>query len=337
MESIQDQLLQLIKAKLPQGESLGNILSDTLHISTDAAYRRMRNETALTIDELKRLCKAFDISFDSLIQLQKTNVIFRYTPLNAYDFSLESYLEGILEAFERLKHLEDPKIMLTINNTHFFQLLNFPQLVRFKLFFWAKTHLQIPDYKNVLFHHEKTTERAFDLGKSILQAYNTISSVEIFDPELMRGFLRQILYYFKSNQFEEPSYALFLCDRLMMFSAHLRAQADLGKKFIFGTQAPANGNTFEMYLNETINADSAFYYESKGKQGLFLSHNIMNYLQTTDLQYVQDAKQVIDKQLVNSSLISVVNERERNNFFLEFERTILSFRKKIEADIPETD
>ena len=101
METVQDQLLQLIKAKLKPGDALGHILSETLNISMDAAYRRMRNETALTIDELKRLCKTFDISFDSLILQQKTNVIFRYTPLNAYDFSLESYLEGILEAFER--------------------------------------------------------------------------------------------------------------------------------------------------------------------------------------------------------------------------------------------
>jgi hypothetical protein len=42
---------------------------------------------------------------------------------------------------------------------------------------------------------------------------------------------------------------------------------------------------------------------------------------------------VIDKQLANSSLISVVNERERNNFFADFEKTIGVFRKKIEADL----
>jgi len=152
-------------------------------------------------------------------------------------------------------------------------------------------------------------------------------------PSSCAGFLRQILYYFKSNQFEDPGYALFLCDRLLMFSAHLKEQAVHGKKFIYGTQIPAGGNRFEMYLNETINTDSAFYYESKDKQGLFLSHNIMNYLQTTDPQYVQDAKQVIDKQLANSSLISIVNEKERNNFFSDFEKTIGIFRKKIEADL----
>jgi hypothetical protein len=59
----------------------------------------------------------------------------------------------------------------------------------------------------------------------------------------------------------------------------------------------------------------------------------MNYLHTNAPSYISDSKQIIDKQLSNSSLVSQVNEKERNNFFFEFEKTILSFRKKIEADL----
>jgi hypothetical protein len=59
----------------------------------------------------------------------------------------------------------------------------------------------------------------------------------------------------------------------------------------------------------------------------------MNYLQTVDKKYVLDSKQILDKQLANSSLISEVNEKERNNYFFEFDKMILSFRKKIEADL----
>jgi hypothetical protein len=263
MHQLQTDLLNLVRLKLNGGDSMGFVLSDVLHVSQDAAYRRLRGETALTIFEVQKICKAFDISFDALIEQKAGNVVFGYTPLNAYDFSLESYLEGILESFQRLKSLDDPRIILTINNAHFFQLINVPQLLRFRLFFWAKTHLQIPEYQNILFKHEKVTERAFELGMKIVSIYNSIPSVEIFDPELMRGFLRQILYYYKSNQFEDPSYALFLCDRAIMFSQHLKAQAECGKKFIYGTHPPEQGNQFEMYLNETINSDAAFYYERK--------------------------------------------------------------------------
>ena len=332
-QDIQTEIFRLVKERISSTDSLGNALADILHLSPDAVYRRYRGETILSIQEAQRLAKHFDISLDALSSLSKGSVTFNYTPLNTYDFSLESYLEGILKSIDKLKNLSDPQIILSINNTLFFQLLNFPQLVRFRLFFWAKTHLQIVDYKNELFKHDKTTERAFELGKEILQRYNSIPSIEIFDPELMRGFMRQIFYYYKAHMFEDPEYALFLCDRALLMAQHLREQSTLGKKFIFGTQAPSAGNEFQMYLNETINSDATFYYTSKEETGIYLTHNVMNYLHTTDADYVSDTKQIIDKQLANSSIISVVNEKERNNYFYEFEKMIHSFRKKIDADL----
>jgi hypothetical protein len=331
--NIQEELFRLVKERIVGRDSLGSALSDVLHLSPDAIYRRYRGESTLSIQEAMRLANHFGISLDALSEIGSGTVSFKYTPLNAYDFSLESYLEGILTSFDQLKNLSDPKVILSVNNTHFFQLLNFPQLVRFRLFFWAKTHLHIADYRNQLFKHEKTTERAFSLGKEILQRYNSIPSIEIFDPELMRGFMRQIYYYYKAHMMEDPEYALFLCDRVLLMAKHLKDQAIQGKKFIYGTSAPDFGNEFQMYLNETINADATFYYTSKEATGIYLTHNVMNYLHTSELGYVADTKQIIDKQLANSSLISVVNEKERNNFFFDFEKMILSFRKKIEADL----
>jgi len=201
------------------------------------------------------------------------------------------------------------------------------------LFFWAKTHLQIDDYKDQKFKHEKTTERAFELGKEILWRYNQMKSIEIVDPELMRGFMRHIYYYYKAHLLEDPEYALFLCDRVTMFAQHFKDQTNIGKKFIYGTTAPNSGNEFELYLNETINSDGTFYIESNEYKGIFIPHNVLNYLQTNDPEYVNDTKKIIDKQLANSSKISVVNEKERNNYFYNFEKMIGSFKKKIEADL----
>lgn len=330
---IQDSLFQLIKQKIAGEDALGNALSDVLHISPDAVYRRYRGETALTINEIKKICLHYNISFDALCEMGEGKVTFSYPPLNTFDFSLESYLEGILVAFQRLKSLDSPEMILSINNISFFQLLNFPQLVRFKLYFWAKTHLQIADYKDLPFKHEKTSETAFALGKEILQIYNTIPSKEIYDPEYMRGYLRQIHYYFKAHLFEDPEYALFLHDRILLLSSHLKAQASLGKKFMYSTEPPAAGNNFEMYLNETINSDATFFYASRETKGIYVTHNILNYLETTNEAYVNDTRHILEKQLANSSLISVVNEKERNNFFYDFDRTINAFRKRIEAEL----
>lgn len=332
-QDIQETLFQLIKQRIIGIDAMGNALADVLSISPDAVYRRYRGETALTINEVKKLCSHYNISFDALCEMGAGKVTFSYPPLETFDFSLESYLEGILTALKRLKALDAPEMIFSVNNLSLFQLMNFPQLVRFKLYFWAKTHLQIPDYKDQPFRHERTSSKAFDLGKEILQIYNSIPSKEIYDPEFMRGFMRQVQYYYKSHLFEDPEYALFLYDRVLMLSQHLKSQAVQGKKFMYGTEPPAQGNDFEMYLNETINSDATFYYRSKDVQGLYITHNIMNYLETNNESFVKDSYFILEKQLMNSSLISVVNEKERNNFFYDFDRTINMFKKKIEADL----
>jgi hypothetical protein len=331
--NIQTLLFEQVKLRLPKELSLGAALSDVLSISPDAVYRRYRGETPVTISEAAKMCNHFNLSFDALAQMGEGKVVFSYPPLNTFDFSLEGYLEGILEAFKKLKSLDGAEMILSVNNLNLFQLMNFPQLVRFKLYFWAKTHLQIPLYAEQQFKHERTSDKAFALGKEILQIYNSVPSREIYDPEFMRGFMRQIQYYVKAHLFEEPEYALFLHDRISMLSDHLKQQAILGKKFMFGTQVPAEGNDFTMFLNETINSESTFYYEGKDAKGVYLSHNIMSYLESNNPDYTDDSRSILDRQMANSSQISIINEKERNNYFYEFDRTIGRFKKKIEADL----
>lgn len=312
---IQSKLFEVIKHSLREDETLGLVVSDVLSLSTDAVYRRIRLETLMTIEEVRKLCVHFNISFDALMEIKSGNASFTYLQLNQGDFTIEKYLEGILNGLGRLRSINDAKLYFSINNVHFFQALNFPQLVRFRLFFWAKTHLLLPEFKDRKFAHEKISSDAFSLGREILQAYNRIPSVEIIDHEMMRGFLRQVLYYLESDFFKDPTYALFLADRVHLWLDHYKHQAAVGKKFIFGTEVPASGSDLSLYLNDTINMDTTFYYEGAKKKGVYLTHNIMNYLHTTDEHYVKDSWGILDCQIANSSLISQVNTKERNKYF----------------------
>ena len=332
-QNIQTTLLHIIKHKIAKEDNIGNVLSDLLSISVDAAYRRNRNETPFTIDEVEKICKHFNISFDNLSQVKENQVLFEYSPLYNYDFSFDSYLDGLLAALKRLGSCTNPSITLTANNIALFQLLNFPHLTRFRLYYWAKTHLQIEEYQNQLFQEEKLTEHAYSVGYEILQRYVKIPTVECYDPEFLKGFMRQIQYYSSAHLFKDPHYPLQLMDEIKMMADHMKEQATLGKKFIYRQQPPVDGNEYEVYLNETINADNTFYYSSKEQNGIYLVHNHLNFLHTSDPTYVQESKSILDKQLANSSPISKVNEKERNSFFFKLDKTIELFRKKIEADL----
>ena len=332
-KDIQSKLLQLIKEKIAPDENIGNVLSELLSISIDAAYRRNRSETPFTIQEVQKVCKHFNISFDHLAEVTENNVLFEYSPLYSYDFSFDSYLDGLVEALRRLGNSKDPKITLTVDNIALFQLLNFPHLTRFRLFYWAKSHLKIEEYQNVLFQEEKLTDHAYSVGYEILQRYVKIPTTECYDPEFLKGFMRQIQYYSSAHLFKDPEYPLVLMDEIKMMAEHIKLQAELGKKFIYRQQPPASGNEFNLYLNDTINADNTYYYEAQEQKGIYVVHNHLNFLHTTDPTYVKESKSILDRQISNSSLISQVNEKERNSFFHKLDKTISMFRSKIEADL----
>lgn len=330
---IQATLFNMIKEKIGQDDSIGRALADVLNLSQDAVYRRYRGETPLTIFEIQRICTYYGLSFDSLLEIQQNRVTFHYNSLADYDLSLDGYLEGILSGFKQIKTLSNPSIVLAVKDTPMFQLLNFPHLVRFKLYFWAKSYLNIPDYKGKQFEHEKISEKTFQIGKEILQIYNAIPSKEIYDLDILRGFIRQIQYYYNAYLFKDPTYAIRLLDELLWLLGHMKAQTVIGKKFMYGTQAPASGSEYQLYLNDTSNSDSTYYYKSDSHKGVYLTHNMMNYLHTSDEKYVTESEQIINNLLVNSSLISEVNEKERNSFFYQLERTVIVHKQKIEADL----
>ena len=330
---IQKIILDAVEERIKGKDSLGNFLSELLFISKDAVYRRKRGETPLTIYEVQKICSHFNISFDALAQTRENAVVFEYNPLYNYDFSLELYLEGIVEALRKLGDQENTKIILTTNNFPLFQLLNFPHLTRFRLYFWAKTHLQIKEYENALFEEEKLTDKAYSIGYEILQRYVKIPTIECYDPEFLKGLMRQIHYYANAHLFKDPHYPLQLLDEVKMLADHIHEQTVVGKKFIYRHQSPAQGCEYDVYLNDTINTDNTFYYTSDAQEGVYLAHNHLNYLHTSNPTYVRESKLVLEKQIANSSLISQTNEKERNAFFHKLNNTIELFKKKIEADL----
>ena len=333
VSGIQAKLFELIKQSLREDESMGLVVSDVLSLSTDAVYRRIRQETLMTIEELRKLCIHFDISFDALMDMKAGSAVFSYLNLKEGQFTVEKYLEGILNGLSRLKSAKDAAIYLSVNNVHFFQALNFPQIIRFRLFFWAKTHLMLPEFKTKRFTHEKISSEAYSMGREILSAYNRIPTTEIVDEEMMHGFLKQVLYYLESNLFEDPNYALFLADRVVKLYDHYMAQAEVGKKFIFGNEQPSAGNELKVYLTGTVNTDSTILYETSKVSGVYLTHNIMNYLHTMDEEYVADSKRILQRQIENSSPLSQVNAKQRIQYFHSMNQLAGKYKQRFEQII----
>ena len=333
VQDIQQRIFEAIRQQLPKDEKIAPVLMNTLHLSQDAVYRRLRGDVPLTIYETKTLCEAYNISFDEMDAYKKGVVSFNYLPLDRIGLNFEAWLTGLRDGLLQIKKMENTRMIMSINDTPIFQLFNLPHLTRFKFFFWAKTYLKIPAYEHELFRREKIDKDVLMVGIEAHNIYNSIPSTEIYSLETLRGTLRQIQYYLDAHLFEEPEYALELLDNLMELIQHMKKQAELGRKFAKGNEPPAAGNPIEMYFNDTYISDNTYLIQSDSGSMVYLTHNIMNYLNTADPYYIQESEFVLEKLINNSTLISQVNVKDRNRFFAELEKNVREFRKELEATI----
>ncbi|HEX8678117.1 MAG TPA: hypothetical protein VF700_12910, partial [Segetibacter sp.] len=66
---LQISFFKKVKEKLPPHISLPDVISDYLNISNDSAYRRIRGEKPLTLDEIEILVRKTNISLDQFFKV----------------------------------------------------------------------------------------------------------------------------------------------------------------------------------------------------------------------------------------------------------------------------
>ena len=331
---IQVALLTKVETELEEGVKLVEALMDVLNISQDAAYRRMNGKVALTIFETQLLLDTYNLSLGNLGTYKKDKIIFDYKPLSRINFNFESYLTGLRDSLREIKHLKNPELVVSVNETPVFQMFNFPHLTRFKFFFWAKSYLQIPEYVNAKFKREKIDKRVLSIGIEAHSLYNSFPSTEIYCPETLMGLLRQIEYYFESGVFEDTNYALELLDNVSNLVLHINHQAEVGHKFVVGNEPnTAEQTAFTMYLLDTYLPDNTYYVKHDQGALTYFSHNIMNFIMTQNPEYNSDTKMILDRLIDNSALISKTGHKERSKFFNSLEKAIDQLRKKISFSI----
>jgi len=224
-------------------------------------------------------------------------------------------------------------MVITVTNMPFLQMLSFPHLIRFKLMSWAKTYLKLEEYQGKQFAYEKISPKSFEIGLEAIRYYNQIPTKEIYDLELLRGLAREIYTHFITHQFEDPRFSLYLLELMDRYIDHLNDQMTVGKKFNAYTEAPAGGCEYEVFINETVNPGTSIYYRSDDYKGLFIGHNMMSTLHSTDPDYISDTENIIERQLNNSNPISIVNEKERSKFIFQLKNMVNQYRKRIEIDL----
>ncbi len=330
LSELQQNLFKEIKDRLPQHVSFVHEISELLGVSYDSAYRRIRGEKIISIEELFTLCTTYHVSVDSVFQIQSQKIAFDTLLVEPDKISIRQWLEKISRDIENIISEKGRNIIYSAKDIPFYHYFHIPEIAAFKIFFWQKTLFQFPEFRDQKFNIQSWEGDFQRIGNQILKTSYAVQTTEIWNEDTFTIFLRQIEYYWVSGFFHSKDDLVFLLNKLEIWIRHLRLQAEYGAKFPLGETPSGPEDNFRLYENDVVLNDNTILVELPGRKVVYLTYNVVSFLMTSDAEFTGRISEYLKGLISKSTLISASADKERNRFFNKLLEEVERFRQRLE-------
>jgi hypothetical protein len=171
------------------------------------------------------------------------------------------------------------------------------------------------------FEEQKFSVKKFDagnylkLGQKILQQYNLLPSVELWNYEGINSTILQIEYYRDAGIFETKEDLDLVVDSCDAMLQHLQKQAEKGQKFFPGSNGNGTGAALKFYINEIILGNNNIIVSLDDTMTAYINSTVLKYISTSDKKFTGKMYNNFQNLLSRSVMISQTGERERVRFF----------------------
>jgi len=303
-------LFGLIQKALPKHIAMVDEISELLGIGVDAAYRRIRGDKPVSLEEAIKLCRHFQISMNSFVDATYSNHIqCRYAPLNLSDITdFITFVQVSSNNFEDTRLTPGGEIILSAVDVPIFNILPYKELTLFKLFSWSKSVYDFTtDYETFV----KEVENIESLNtnyENILKNYQLVPSTEIWTDNTIDAVLRLLNYHSEMKHFGNKKIPLLLCDQLYDLINTLQKWAEKG------TKGPKD-TSFKFYVSETDIANTFILFKKGKNTNCLLKLYTINGLGISDERFCSETENWLRKSIQQATLISGTSEKERFKFF----------------------
>ncbi len=328
-QTVQDYLFLRIKEMLPQADSLADAVSDILHVSSDSAYRRIRGETPLVLEEAALLCKHFNLSLDQLMAFKPDDVLLRNVRIRNHGFTYRQYLQVLQHQMTALAGFQQKEIIYMSKDIPIFHNFYFKPLIAFRYFFWMKTHLAHPDFEKLPFDFDLLPADIEKLSTDIVRTYCMIPSTEMWNTESINSTISQIEFSKDSGHFKSASDLKLIYDALEESVHHIKDQAEHGYKFMPGEDPSGYKQNLKFFFNRVVLGDNTVMVIANSVKTAFINYGHLNYLETRDENFCNELYHDFENLIRRSTQISHSSERQRNVFFHVFLAKIRDSKQNI--------
>jgi hypothetical protein len=311
----QDFLFQRIREMIPQHISLVDAVSELLNVSNDSAYRRIRGETPLVLEEAFLLCNHFQLSLDQSLNIKSNSTLFQTNYINSNHYTFENYLKDLYQQLKQVEGFIHKEIFFLIKDLHIFaNMLSIP-FFAFRYFFWNKSIIANTAFATQAFSPDCLPPEIKTLAEEMARIYSRIPSTEIWNTEAINSVILQVEYYKEMGIFSSAADIKMIYDSVEETLYHLKEQAELGVKFYPGENPSMKKQNLRFFYNRVILGDNTVLVSTDHHKTVYLNYNVLNYMVTRDDRFCNNTFSEIETLIRRSTLISDTGEKQRNIFF----------------------
>lgn len=311
----QEFLFQRIKELLQPQISLVDIVAEILHVSSDSAYRRIRGETPVVLDEARELCHHFNLSLDQILNVKSDSTLFQSIRVNTSDYKYETYLKDLVKQLQYTGQFMYKEIIYRSKDMPIFHNFYYTPLIAFRYFFWMKTVIHHPDFLEKDFELNCLSPEIENLSRELVAEYNKIPSTEIWNTECINAVITQIEFYKDSGHFVSAGDIKIIYDALEGTLIHLKNEVEYGCKFLPQENPETKKNNFKFFYNRAELGDNTIMIITDHVKTVFLNYDRLNYIMTKDESFCNPCYEDLQNIMKRATIISQTSERQREVFF----------------------
>lgn len=324
-------LFDKLRAHLPPDHSLSECLQQWLNVSSDSAYRRIRGETPMTVNELAVLSEQTGLSANDLLGIGSTRqVMFEPTLAHTLSNTFDGYIAGIIDRLSLLDSFPEKQMIYCSKDMPLFHFFMLPELAAFKYHFWQHVIMQVPGYEDKRYEPIIQNETTTELLRTALCKYIHIPSIEIWNTESLNSTLFQIDFYRNSRLFSSANDIKHLYNLLDETIDHVEKQAELGRKFLPGENPELQQNDdYQLFFNQVSLADNTMLAITPQHKFAVINYGVLNYLTCYDQAFTETVHNDLQNIIRRSTKLSDGNMKQRTMFFNALHEKINHYRKII--------
>ncbi len=296
-----------------------------------AAYKKIRNDSMLGIDELIILARTFDLSIDQFLGHRSAPVPFMSDAIRKMPEEPADYLMNLQKHLKLLTHATGLHYLTLAGEVPIFHMMPFPRLFALKLFAWNFTNWSIHRFEDKFEPDVYLKDRELTgIVEKLAHTYYQFPGTEIWNIRMLDIIIDQIKYFVHIGVFHNKKIVSEILSELFDLVDHLKRICTTGAKR-FETKESLHKSNVKIFMNEIVYSNEISFVSSDQGDFVFIAADSPNYLRSSDPRMTAHIKKWLVRTMNHSTQISGEGEKERRVLFEKISQKFLKAKTEIDS------